>query len=99
MAEPRWLGAAVDIAEVYTILFANTWASADTYTLTINSKDIGLTLGAGNTATTDVATAVKEMINGDAATISTHTRSQTGNNVGEFARLTATASGSTLFPV
>ena len=93
MAEPRWLGAAVDIVDTWTLTIGGTWAQNDILTLTINGKDLVLTVGA-SFATTDVATAVAEMINGEAFTVATMAASQTGNNVGEWSKLTATVSGS-----
>ena len=94
MATRRWLGRAVAIAEVYTITIADTWATDDTATLTINGKQLTLTVGT-DTTTDEVATAIKEMVNGDSQTgTGDHSFSQTGNNIGEFARVTATVSGS-----
>lgn len=94
MATKYWKGAAVAIVQKDTITIANTWATSDTATVTINGKDLTLTVGT-DTTTANVATALKEMINGDTQTgTGDHTFSQTGNNVGEFARLTASVSGS-----
>lgn len=93
MAAKYWLGRGVAIAHKDTITMANTFAATDTVTVTINGKDLTVTLGTDVT-TTQVATAVKEMINGDTQTgTGDHTFSTTGNLVGEFARLTATSSG------
>lgn len=97
MAEPRWLGAAVDIPQVDTVTVTDTWANpGDIGTLTINGKDLTLTVGT-DSSTTEVALALKEMVNGDTQTgTGDHTFSQTGNNVGEFSRITATSSAAVL---
>jgi hypothetical protein len=86
------LGRAIAIPEKWTITVANTWATNDTCTLTINGKDLVLTVGATVT-TTAIATAIKEMVNGDTIT-GDATRNETGDNVGEFARITATVNSS-----
>lgn len=88
MASLRWIGAALDVAQVDLITVTGTWAAADTATLTINSKDIVVTVGATVTVGA-VATAIKEAINGDTIT-GDATQSDTGNNVPEFAELLAT---------
>ena len=92
MATPRWRPRALPTAQVNTITVANTWAAADTATLTINSRALVLTVGATVT-TTAIATAIKEMLNGDTIT-GDATRSETGDNVPEFAELVATVSSS-----
>ena len=92
MATPRWRPKALPTAQVDTITVANTWAAADTATVTINGRSLVLTVGATVT-TAAVATAIKEMINGDAIT-GDATRSETGDNVPEFDEVTATVSGS-----
>lgn len=94
MATRTFLGRAVAAYEIYTITVANTWATSDTATLTINGKDLVLTVGTDAT-TANVATAIKEMVNGDTQTgTGDHTFSQTGDKVGEFSRITATVSSS-----
>jgi hypothetical protein len=93
MSDKRWTPRALDRAQVDSITIANTWAAADTQTSTINEKDLVLTVGATVT-TTSIATAVKEMINGDDETTNA-TRSETGDNVPEFQLdVGATVSGS-----
>ncbi len=92
MATRRWLGDAVDVAQVDTITVALTWATADTVTMTINGKDIVVTVGA--TSTTDaVATAIKEAVNGDTIT-GDATRNTTGDLIPEFNEITATVASS-----
>jgi len=94
MATRRWLGRAVDLADRWTFTVANTWATNDTATLTINGKDLVLTVGA--TATTaGVAAAIVAMVNG-AAAVGTEGRSALGSEVGEWSRITASVSSSTV---
>lgn len=87
MATPRWIGAALPVKQKDSITIANTWATSDTLTVTIGIRDLTLTVGAA-TATSDVAAALIAMINGTSA-VGTETRSETGNNVPEFAEVTA----------
>lgn len=94
MATPRWIGAALDVADVWRIVVGGTWVAGETATITVNGRDLVLTVGATVT-TTAIATALKEMWNGDAIT-GDATRSETGNNVPEFAEATATVSSSTV---
>lgn len=98
MATRTFLGGAVAIQDVWTVTAADTFAGSDTVTLTINGKDLTATLGT-DTATTDVATIISEMVNGtdpssSATTTGDHSFSATGDKVGEFVRITATVSGS-----
>jgi len=94
MAVTRWLGRALDVSQVDTITVADTWATDDIVTLTINTKSLVLTVGT-DAATTNVATAIKEMINGDNQTgTGDHAFSELGSNVAEYDELTATVSGS-----
>jgi hypothetical protein len=89
MAKRRWLGRAIPVAHVVSFDVTGTWATGDTATITINGKD--LTLTAGTVASTaEIALDIAAMINGDAPNVD-ETRSETGNNVGEFARITAAA--------
>ena len=99
MATRRWLGNAVQITQVDTITVANTWATNDTVTMTINGKSIVLTIKT-DTSTANVATAIKEIWNGDTqsgtgAHISTPTFADGGGNIiPEFREVTASVSGS-----
>ncbi len=89
-----WEGGAPAIAQVDTITIALTWATGDTATLTIGTRTLVLTVGTDAT-TANVATAIKEMWNGDAQTGSgDHTFSETGNDITEFDEITATVNGS-----
>lgn len=90
MATPIWTGDAEAIAQVDLITVALTWAGADEATVTISDKTLTLTVGT-DTDTDEVATAIKEMVNGDAQTgTGDHTFSQTGDNIAEFNGITAT---------
>jgi hypothetical protein len=93
MSDKRFTPKALDKAQADTLTVANTWAQNDTATLTINEKDLVLTVGA-SFATTDVATALKEMVNGDSFTVATHAASETGDNVAEWEEVSATVSSS-----
>lgn len=93
MADKRLTPKALAKAQRDTVTVANTWATSDTGTITINEKDLVLTVG-GSFATTDVATALKEMINGDDFTVATHSASETGDNVPEFEEVAATVASS-----
>ena len=88
MATPRWIGAALDVFQKDSITIALTWAAADTLTVTIGTRDLVLTVGATVT-TASIAQAVLEMINGDTIT-GDPARSDTGDNIPEFAKVTAT---------
>lgn len=92
MANVRWKGKALAVAQVSTITVGGTWVNGETATLTINGRNLVLTVGATVT-TAAIATALKEMWNGDTIT-GDATRSETGNNVPEFDEVTATVSGS-----
>jgi hypothetical protein len=82
------------VAHVVSFDVANTWAPGDTAILTINGKNLTLTVGTTAT-TTQIASDLTVMVNGGSAN-GDEVRSETGNNVGEFARITAAASGSTV---
>ena len=98
MATRRWEGNAVDVTQVDTITIANTWATGDTCTMTINGKNVVLTAGT-DVSTTNIATAIKEIWNGDTQTgTGDHTAIPSfddfgGDSIGEFAGITATSSG------
>lgn len=96
MATPRWLGKALAIAQVETITIANTWAAADTATVTINGRDIIMTVGTTAT-TTEVATQLAAVLNSATSTLGTaYSANERGPNVAEFREFTAAASGSTV---
>lgn len=91
MADVRWTGNAAAVAQVTTITITGTWATSDVATVTINGKDVSVTIGT-DTTTSNVATAIKEAINGDTQTgTGDHTFSPTdGQEYPEFRELTAT---------
>jgi hypothetical protein len=94
MAAPQWIGTAVAIKDAWTITIANTWAAADTATITINGHDLVVTIGSLVT-TTQVATTIKEAFNGSALTDTTAFSSPAagGQTIPEMAELIATSSG------
>lgn len=93
MSSLRWTGTALPVRDVWKLVLGGTWATNDTITLTINTRALVLTVGATVT-TASIATALKEMWNG--STISGDaTRSNTGNNVPEFAESTASIGATT----
>lgn len=95
MANCDWVGNAAAIKQVDTITVANTWAAADTCTITIDGIDLVITIGSLVT-TAQVATTIKEAFNGPTMTDTTATVSPSGGGVSipQFAELTATVSGS-----
>lgn len=94
MATPRWLGHALDVADVWSFGVIDTWAEGDTATVTINSKDLTVTVGSTDTPA-QVALLIEAMING-AAFVENETRNETGDNLGEFSRITASASSASV---
>lgn len=97
MATLRWLGKAVDIKQVDTIVVGGTWASGEDAVLTINGQDVVLTTGT-SVAAADVANAIKEAINGDALTESdyAYTPEGGGSGIPEFRELVATVNSATV---
>lgn len=94
MATRYWQPSALATYEKKTITVANTWATNDTGTITINGNDLTVTVGAAAT-TADVAAALVAAFNGSSA-VGTETRNTTGNLIPEFNEITATLSGSTV---
>jgi hypothetical protein len=92
-----WTGNAASVPQISTITVASTWLDTETATVTINGKDLVVTL-VGNESTANVATAIKEMwmsssrLDGTATTDATSNAG--GQQFGEFAEVTATVSGS-----
>src|SRR3972149_4873907 len=95
MANKRWLGRAGAVAEVNTITIALTWAAGDTITVTINAKDLLVTIGTLVT-TAQVATTLKQAWEGETFTDTTATVRPAGGgpDFTEYAEITATVSGS-----
>lgn len=94
MATRRWLGHALDVADVWTFTVIDTWATGDTATVTINGKDLTVTVGTTSTVG-QVALLIEAMING-AALVEDETRNETGDNLGEFSQITASVSTATV---
>jgi hypothetical protein len=94
MATRSAIGNAVATKYVRTITIADTWAAADTATLTINGKDLVITIGSLVT-TTQVATTIKEAFNSSTLTDTTASvlPAAGGQSIPEFAELVATSSG------
>lgn len=98
MATRRWLGLAAPTTQIETITVANTWATNDTGTVTVNGQDLILTIGAVAT-TTGIATALAAAINAANRTdslVGTESRNRGGQEIPEFTDFTAEASGSTV---
>jgi hypothetical protein len=101
--EVRWTGDAVAIVQQDTITVGVTWIQGETITLTINGKDLVVTVGSSVT-TANVATLLKEAINGDTLTDTTAACSPKGTGytisapvgggplIPEFAEVTAEVS-------
>lgn len=94
MATKRWIGRAEDISHIVTITVGGTWVAGETATLTIGGAACKLTAGAAVT-TSDIAAALTAMINGDSA-VGTESRSITGNQLLQWAGITAVQSTSTV---
>lgn len=95
MAEPAWVGGADAVAQVSTITVTGTWATNDTAVLTIGNYSLTLTVGS-STTTANIASALKEMWNGEAFTGTGHTASNTGDQIQPFNEITASVDGSTV---
>lgn len=96
MGEVIWKGGADEIAQISTITVTGTWATNDTATITIGGFSITLTVGT-DTTTAQIATAIKEMFNGDAQTgTGDHTFSNTGDEIQPFNEITASVNSSTV---
>ncbi len=98
MTVVTWTGNALDRKQINTITVANTWAAGDTATMTINGKDLIVTVGATGTSTANVAIAIKEAWDAFTRLDGTGTTDATSNaggqEFGEFAEVAASVSGS-----
>ena len=63
MATVRWSGSSLNRRQLNRITVANTWAAADTATITIDSVDFIITIGTLVT-TTQVATTIYQALTG-----------------------------------
>lgn len=70
MAVRRWLGTAKNVTEIKTITIANTWATGDTLTVTINNIEATITIGS-LTSTSQVATTLYQAWTGTTLTDTT----------------------------
>jgi hypothetical protein len=95
MADKNWTGNANSFFEKYTLLIGGTWLAAETISLTISNKTITLTLGTTVT-TSQVATDLAAMWNGNPALSAGYTSTSTGNLVPEMNEVTASVSSSTI---
>jgi hypothetical protein len=87
VATLTWTGNAHAVKQITTLTVAGTWAANDTYTLTINGKDLVLTIGNGTT-TAQVAASIRDMYNAttriDGTGDNTNTSNAGGQEFGEF---------------
>ena len=91
--ETRRTSGALDVADIWKVVLSGTWTAGDTITFTVGNRSLVMT--AGSTVTTAaLATALTEMWNGDSIT-GDNTRSDTGDNVPEFAEATASIGATT----
>jgi hypothetical protein len=95
MADRRYLGHAAGVKHVLTITVANTWATNDTVTLTIDNIDVVITIGTLVT-TAQVATTIKQVFNGETLTdtAASYTPNSGVQTIGQFTELVATVSSS-----
>lgn len=98
MSTRRWLGHAKNVTQVDTVTIANTWATGDTITLTIDNIDVVVTIGALVT-TSQVATTLKEAFMGTTLTDTTASCTPTiadggAISIAQFSEFTATVSSS-----
>ena len=98
MATKRNIGAALPQPQISTITIANTWAAADTVSVTINNKVVTMTCGSTMDTTAEVAAGLREVLGistHDPASISADcTTTHGGYEFAEFRDLTCTVSGS-----
>lgn len=98
MATKRWLGHALSTRQVDTITIANTWATNDTVTVTVDNIAFVVTIGTLVT-TAQVATTLKQAINGETLTDTSASCSPTitqggAQAIGQLSEVTATVNSS-----
>lgn len=98
MATRRWTGNAVAIKQVTTLTIGGTWLDTETLTLTINDKELVVTLG-DDATTGEVATLLAAAFNASTAPTLVPTGSAVspadgGQTIPELSEIIATASGS-----
>ena len=92
MAVKRWIGAALDINDKWTITIAGTWAPADTVTVTVGNSALIVTIGTAF-AIGDVANALNAAINAVSSTASLvgdESRNVGGRQVPELVGISST---------
>lgn len=97
-ASVRWIGVAQDVRQVTTIAVTGTWATGDTATLTINNKNVTVTIGA-DVSTSNVADVLARAVdaaNGTENLLNDESRNFGGEEIPEFAEVDADADGATL---
>lgn len=98
MATVRWTGNAQAIKQVQTITVSGTWALGDTATLTINEKDLTVTVGS-DTSTSDIAEILGRAVNGTDDTPglkNNESRNFNGQEIPEFTEVVASYSSNVL---
>lgn len=96
MATRRWLGQAADTTDKWTITVGGTWAAAETAKITINNKDVVITLGATVTVAEVCALAAAAFNSTDTpATDESYTPADGGQSIAEFAEYSAEVVGTT----
>ena len=95
MASNRWLGRAQAIAQVDTVTMSGSPATNDTITLTINNKNLVVTIGEASPTTTTVALAIQEAWQNSTFTDPLNSKTPAGGrqDIAEHGQITATASG------
>lgn len=97
MATRRFIANAKPVKQVSTITVGGTWSAADTITITIANVEFVVTIGS-LTTTTQIATTLKEAINGSALTDTTAAASPTiaqggAQAIAMLSEVVATSSG------
>ena len=95
MADQHWLCSAVAVKDVYTETIGGTWVAAETYTITVGSRSLVVTIGSLVT-TAQVATTIKQAFESQSFTDTTASclPEAGGTSIPEMASITATVSGS-----
>lgn len=93
MATKTWTGNAAAVRQIDLITVALIWAAADTVTMTINGKDLVVTIGTAGTSTANVAAAIRDAWNAtsrlDSEGATDATSNFGGQEHGEFSEVTA----------
>lgn len=98
MATVRWIGNAQGVKQVTTIAVTGTWATNDTATLTINGKNVTVTVGT-DVSTSNIADILARAVNGSDDTpnlLNDESRNVNGQEVPEFTEVVASNSAATL---